>query len=76
MTAVPPPSELLLARGHELTARLRTVEGDLSAWTDELSAAKPETVDAQMHADRAFVALDQARTAIGVFTQIVAGMGT
>lgn len=75
MTAVPPPNEALLARGHELTSRLRDIMADLSAWADELPASRNESVDARMHADAALISLDHARTAISVFTQIAAEIG-
>lgn len=73
--AVPPPSALLLERGHELTSRLRAVAADLSSWCDELTADKPESVDARMHADEALRAIERAMAAVSVYTQIVAGMG-
>lgn len=75
MTAVAPPSELLLARGHELTAKVREVMAELSAWVDELDPGRPERVDADMHASAALIQLTQALAAIGVFTQIAAEMG-
>lgn len=73
--AVSAPSEALLARGRALTEKLHAVEAEIRGWSDELPASKNETLDAQMHADQALIALDHARNAIAVFAQIVAGMG-
>lgn len=75
MTAVPPINELILARGHELTEKLRDIEAEICKWSDELPQNRNETLDAQTHADAALVAMQQARVAIGVFVQIAAEIG-
>jgi len=68
-------SPTLLARGHDLTARLRAVEADLEAWMGELPASNTETVVAKMHGSHVLTMLQQARVEIGEFTQIAAGVG-
>lgn len=70
-----PVNDALLARGHDLTAKLRDVDAALRAWIDELPADRTERVDAVMHGEAALLQMQQARTSIGVFTQIAAGMG-
>lgn len=72
---VAPLSDALLARGHDLTRRVRDVEADLSAWMDELPTGCPERADAEMHVESALLQMQQARNAIAVFTQIAAGLG-
>lgn len=65
-------NELIIERGQELGRKLRDLEAEISAWVDELPAGRPETTDAQVHADAAIRQLQQARVDLGVFVQIAA----
>lgn len=74
--AVPDPDPHLLARGHDLTARVRAVIADLSAWCDEVTAARVhQLLDAEAQSSAAFLHLEEALVAISSFTLIAATAG-
>lgn len=66
------PSETQLQRGHALTAKIREIEAEVSAWMGEVTAASPMLLDAQLHSSNALTALQRAQVELGVLTQVIA----